>query len=258
MEETLIYRKLSIPTNDQTAEVLEPGERPLDRPATLITPQFAAVVIFLLLVVFTVRTDQLEASPGQSFAKRIPVVALVGNDPIRIFSRATASGSGHSARLDRSFEQGHLTRRGRIKISTERDSLAIDHHHPLRTFSTFGLADAASPFFAGAKLPSAKVSSHSSCDCLSSSHKNLHHILSQIPCSCHSRNRRQQVVGDGYSASTSFQRAPLRRTHTMPSKTSRLPPRLRPPLGDDLYWGSTFSIVGRSHTVLSWPSVFLF
>ena len=234
--------KLSIPANDQATEVLQPCECPFYRPATLVTPQFAAVVIFSILVVLAVRADQFDASAGQSFSKRIAIVALVGNNPIRIFSRTTPSGTGHGDLLDRRFEQGHLTRRGRIEMSTERDSLAIDHHHPLRTFSAFGLADAAPPFFAGAKLPSAKVSSHCNWDRSSSSDKNLRQMASQIPCCSHCCNRRQQVVGEGYCLGKSFQRAPLRRIHAMPSKTSRLSLGLRPPLEDGLYLGSNGSI----------------
>jgi hypothetical protein len=50
-------------------------------------------------------------------------------------------------------------------MSTDRDSAAIDHHHPLRTLSAFGFSKTWAPFFAEAKLPSAKLSSHSSWPC---------------------------------------------------------------------------------------------
>jgi len=34
--------------------------------------------------------------------------------------------------------------------------MAVDHHHPLRSFAPFGLSDTFAPFFAGAKLPGRK------------------------------------------------------------------------------------------------------
>jgi hypothetical protein len=36
----------------------------------------------------------------------------------------------------------YFTRPGRIKISADRDCLAIDHHHPLCTLPAFGLSKA--------------------------------------------------------------------------------------------------------------------
>ena len=241
MKEALINCEFPIPSDDQTAEVLQPRKRPLYCPSTFVTTQFAAIVVFPLLVVPAVRADQVNPSPGQSRAKRITVIPLVRDDSRRIFSGTPATCSGYGNLVNRGLEQGHLTRRGRIEMSAERDSLAIDHHHPLRTFSAFGLADTAPPFLAETKLPSAKVSSQSSCDCSSSSDKNLRHILSQKPCSSHFCNRRQQVEGEGYSLGRSFQRAPLRRTQAIPSNTSRLSLGFRPPLGEGWYCGSNGS-----------------
>ena len=218
MKERLIHCNLSFPTDDQSAEVLQPCKCPLNRPSSLITPQFAAILIFHLLLIFTVRADQVNASFSQSFTKRIAVVSFVGNNPNWIFPRATSPISGNSNLFNRRFQQFYLTRRGRIEMSTERDSLAIDHHHPLRTFSAFGLSDALAPFFAEAKLPSANVTSQSSCLCSSSSDKNLRQIVNQTLCSSHCCNRRQQVLADGYRSGRSFHRAPLRNTQIMPSQ----------------------------------------
>ena len=251
MKERLINRNLSFPADDQPAEVLQPCKRPLNRPSSLITPQFAAILIFHFLVILTVRADQINPSLGQSFTKRIAIVSLVGYNPNRIFSGTPASISGHRNLFNRRFQQFHLTRRGRIEMSTERDSLAIDHHHPLRTLSAFGLSDALAPFFAEAKLPSAKVSSQSSWPCSSSSDKNLRHILSQMSCSSHCCNRRQQVLADGYRSGKSFHRAPLRNTQMMPSKTSRLLRGLRPPLGDCLWTGNKGSNFSHCSSVIN-------
>jgi hypothetical protein len=54
------------------------------------------------------------------------------------------------------------------------------------------------------------------------------HALSQTPCSSQLRKRRQQVEPSGYGAGMSRHRAPVRSTHKMPSKHSRLAAGGRP------------------------------
>jgi hypothetical protein len=238
MKEGLVNDNFSFPTDNESAEVLQPCKSPLNRPSALVTPQFAAILVFLFLVIFAVRTNQIDTSLGQSFTKRIAVVTSVSHNSLGIFPRPTTTTSRHGYLFNSRLQKLHLTRRGRIEMSTERDSLAIDHHHPLRTLSAFGLSHALAPFFAEAKLPSANVSSQSSWPCSSSSDKNLRHILSQMPCSSHCCNLRQQVLADGYRSGRSFHLAPLRKTQIIPSNTSLLLLRFRPPLGDCLCSGN--------------------
>jgi hypothetical protein len=129
------------------------------------------------------------------------------------------------------FDQFHFCRGCRIQVVPQRNSFAACHHHPLRTLSTFGFSNAEPPFLAGAKLPSANVSVQSNCPFSSSSERNDLHAFNHIPFSSHSANRRQHVAGDGYPEGRSFQRAPLLRTHNIPSKQRRFEIRLRP------FWG---------------------
>ncbi len=49
-------------TNQQPAELAEPGVGSLHDPAALITPQFASIFVAPLLVVLPVRRDQFDAS----------------------------------------------------------------------------------------------------------------------------------------------------------------------------------------------------
>jgi hypothetical protein len=250
MKEALINSQFSIPANNKSAKVLQPCKSSFNRPSTLVSPQFTAILILHFLIIAPVWAYQFNSTTGQSFTKRITVITSIGDNPFRIFSGTTASPSRYRYILDSRFQQFHLTRRGRIEMSTERDSLAIDHHHPLRTLSTSGLANTRAPFLAEAKLPSAKVSSHSSWLCSSSSDKNLRQISSQMPCSSHCCNLRQQVLGDGYQSGKSFHRAPLRSTQIIPSKTSLLPTGLRPPFGDCLCFGSSGSIFFHCSSVI--------
>ena len=141
MKESLINSNLSFPTNDQSAKVLQPCKSPLNHPSTLVSLQFTSLLIFLFLIITPIRTYQFDATLGQSFTKRVAIITLIGNNPFRIFSGTTTFLSGHRDLLNCRLQQLHLTRRGRIEMSTERDFLATAHHHPLRTFSEFGLSN---------------------------------------------------------------------------------------------------------------------
>ncbi|MAE19373.1 hypothetical protein CMK12_10670 [Candidatus Poribacteria bacterium] len=99
-------------------------------PSTPVRPQFATILIFLGLLVFTLRTDQFNATFQPPLAERITVVPLIRYDADRILPRPTSTFSGHCDLLNRGLQPFYFTRRGRIKVSTDRDSLAIDHHHP--------------------------------------------------------------------------------------------------------------------------------
>jgi hypothetical protein len=116
----------------------------------------------------------------------------------------------------------------RTKVLSQRKTLAVDHHHPLRALAPLGFADAAAPFLAGAKLPSTKLSLQSSWPRASSSARNWRHTSSQTSCSSHNCNRRQQVLGLGYSGGRSRQRAPVLSTHKRPSNTRRFSAHGRP------------------------------
>lgn len=251
MKEALIDNQFSVPADNKSAKILQPCKSPLNRPSTLVSPHFTSILILHFLVIAPVWAYQFDTTSGQSFSKRVTVITSVSNNSFRIFSGTAASLFWYCDILNSRFQQLHLTRRGRIEMSTERDSLAIDHHHPLRTLSASGLSNTRAPFFAEAKLPSAKVSSHSSWLCSSSSDKNLRHILSQTPFSSHCCNLRQQVLDDGYQSGKSFHLAPLRSTQIIPSKTSLLPIGLRPPFGDCLCFGNSGSSIFHCSSVIN-------
>src|SRR6185295_18402313 len=157
--------------------------------ASLVATQFAAIFVFSNPAVLAVRHDQIDVLCGQTLPQRIPVIASVCDDP-----RGQLGKLGHS-----SLQQLHLRRRGRFDQGRQRNSLAACHQNALCTFSTLGVSDARAPFFAGANVASAKVSSQLSRPCSSSSSRNACHMLTHTSASSQSRNRRQQVLGEGYS-----------------------------------------------------------
>jgi hypothetical protein len=117
-------------------------------------------------------------------------------------------------------------------VDSQRNTLAVDHHHPLCAFPPLGFPNSRPPFLAGAKLPSAKASLQSNCPRSSRVERKACQMASHTSSSSHFCNRRQQVEGLGYWSGRSCQRAPVRRIHKMPSKTARLGAQGRPPFLD--------------------------
>jgi len=242
MKERVIHHNITIPSDNQSATISQPGKSPLNLIATSITPHLAAIIILLLLVVASVRANQLNTPPLQSLTKFIAIVSLVGNQAFRIFSGSASIFARHSDSIQRFFEQLDFRGGRRVQVVSQRNTFAVDHHHPLRAFAPFGWADAFAPFFAGAKLPSTNASDQSSWPFASSLARNARHASSHTSCCSHSLSRRQQVEGLGYCFGKSDHGAPVRSIQRMPSKTLRLSAQGLPPRLDFLGFGSNASI----------------
>jgi len=242
MKERLIHDNITFPTDYQPAIISQPGKRPFHFPSSLVSPHLAAVIILLLFIILPVRADQLDTAMPQTAPMRVTVIGLVGDNPLGFLPRTTTPFTGHRDIVYRLFEERDFVWGRRVQVVSQRNTLAVDHHHPLRSFAPFGLSNAFAPFFAGAKLPSAKASDQSSWPFSSSSDKNARHTFNQTPCSSQSFNRRQHVEGLGYRLGKSAQGAPVRRIHKMPSNTLRLSAQGRPPFLDFLGLGNKGSI----------------
>jgi hypothetical protein len=83
-------------------------------------------------------------------------------------------------------------------VLSQRNTVAIDHHHPLCTLAPLGFSDSSAPFFAEAKLPSMKASLQSNSPFRFNSPRKARQMVSQTPPSSQLRKRRQQVAGEGY------------------------------------------------------------
>jgi hypothetical protein len=134
-------------------------------------------------------------------------------------------------------------------VVSQRKTFAVDHHHPLRALAPLGFADTCAPFFAGAKLPSAKASLQSNWPRSSSSARKARQARSHTPCSSQRRSRRQHVDGLGYHRGRSFHGAPVRKIQRIPSKTLRLSIHGRPPRLDRFGLGNNDSICCHCRSV---------
>jgi len=242
MKECTIHSNITIPANHQSAIISEPGKSSLNFPTAFITSQLSAIMVFLLFVIAPVRANQFDTTCLKSLAQRVTVIPLVGNQSLRFFSWTTSTFAWHSNIIQRFFEEFDLRRGRRVQVVSKRNTLAVDHHHPLRTFAPLGLTDAFAPFFAGAKLPSTNASDQSSWPFSSSSDRKARQASSQMSCSSQSLSLRQQVEGLGYRFGKSAQGAPVRRIQRMPSKTLRLFAQGLPPFLLDFGFGNNSSI----------------
>ena len=242
MEERIINDNIVLPANDKSAIISQPRKSPLDLIATFISPEFASVIILAPLVISAIWTNQFNTSAGQTLPQRVAVISFIGNQASGLFSRTASSLTRHTNVFYRFFEERDFVRGRRVQVVSQRNTFAVDHHHPLRSLAAFGLSDALAPFFAGAKLPSANASLQSNCPRWSSSERKALHALSQTSCSSQSLSLRQHVEALGYCFGRSARGAPVRNIQRMPSNTLRLSAQGLPPRLDFLSFGSNGTI----------------
>src|SRR6266851_2168447 len=231
MKERAIYRERAVVAHHQAAEVSEPGVGAFDDPATPVPPQRSAILRRRFLAVAAMRRDQFDSAPCQPLAQRIAIVGFVGDHPHRFLPRTPCTMTPtYADRRERRFREPDFRRGCRVKVLSQRNTAAVDHHHPLRPLAPLGFSDSAAPFFAGAKLPSRNDSLHFNCWRSFNSLRNDRQMFSQMLRSSQSRSRRQHVEGCGNFSGRSCQRAPLRKIHRIPSSTRRFSIHGRPPL----------------------------
>jgi hypothetical protein len=169
------------------------------------------------------RADQLDAALGQSLAKWVTVRRFVVNQTRRNFVE-------HGS-IDQVLHQRDFSTAGALDIDGQRQAMPINEHHQFRAFAAPRLAYAITPFFAEAKVASAKDLRKLICPRKSSICVSRRQACSHTPSAVHSTKRRQQVGYEGNDWGRSRQRAPVRSTHTMPSTQQRGGTRGRPPSG---------------------------
>lgn len=216
-------------TNQQSAKLSEPCVGSLHDPPAKVAPEFAPVFVTSLLVVIPVRHNQVDAAFSQSPTQRVGIIPAIGDHALGLLPR-TAFSARDADFGECGFRKRNFTRRGTFQPNSQRKTLTVDQYHPLRSLATLGFADSGAPFFAGAKLPSRKVSSQRSNPSWSSAPSSVRQASSHTSRACHSCSRRQQVEGDGYSSGKKRHAAPVCRTQRIPSKQARFGAGGRPRL----------------------------
>src|ERR1700730_1197633 len=93
---------------------------------------------------------------------RIAIVAPISNQSVRILARPTAVAARDADRVQGGVNERDFGWTGRGDMNSERNTLAVDHPHPLRTLAAGSSADVRAPFFADANDPSMNVFSQRS------------------------------------------------------------------------------------------------
>ncbi len=222
MKKALKHGDNAVISDLDATEILQPGVGAFDFPAFPVASQLAFVLKAPVANVLAVGNNQLRSTLMKSLAQGVGIVAAIGNNPFEMGARPASPLTRNLHRCERAFGQPALGQlRGR-KLRSDRYAVAVDHHHALRTFPTTGFADCRAPFLAVTKVASRKASSQSSSRRWSNIDNSLRQALCHTPCSSQLRNRRQQVEPSGYCSGMSRHRAPVRRTHRMPSTHLRL------------------------------------
>src|SRR5690348_1005844 len=222
MKEGAIHTEVPVVTDDQATIVAQPGKSAFDFPAFAKAAQGSSIVERGFASILAMRADQQHASVEQAPAQRIAVVTAIGDHSPRPFLWTTGTTARNRDGIQCGLGQFYFAGRGTGQLASQRNTLAVDHHHPLRALPTLGFADSVAPFLAGAKLPSKKLSRQSSRPPWSSSDKNARQMRSHTPCWSHRWSRLQQTLGlTPISFGKSRQRAPVLSTQRIPSSTTR-------------------------------------
>jgi hypothetical protein len=142
---------VSLVSSDEPAEVVEPGEEPLDLPAPPVASEGTAVLGRGPRAVPPVGRDQLDASLfPEPLGQGIAVVGLVSDQAV--------GGHGEEAVVDRLFCERDLSWRSTRDPGGDRKASAVCNCHDLGPLPALGLSDGRAPFLAPEKVPSMKAS----------------------------------------------------------------------------------------------------
>jgi len=143
------------PAADQATEVMKPGEKAFDFPATAVPAQLAPVLGALAIAIVLVGRDETNTVVlPEALVERIAVVSAVADQASWFGSR--------EALLEGSFDELRFMRRSAGDATGDRKTMAVCDRHDFTAFPATSRADSSAPFFAELKLASMKVSDRSS------------------------------------------------------------------------------------------------
>src|SRR5262245_19609404 len=127
--------RVPLPSNQQAPEVSQPGDCPLYRPSALVPTQLPTVLSLGLDTTTTMRTDQIDPSFGQALTQRIRVRRSIVDQWLWVRRIAVLWRHWHGSLFQGLFDQRDLRRGRRGGENSQRKTLAVCHHHKLRTLS---------------------------------------------------------------------------------------------------------------------------
>jgi hypothetical protein len=166
----------------QATKISEVCASPLDILPLFVTPQFPPILQWRSLEVGAMQTNQVDPTCRQALVQCVRVTGFDRDEPCRVLA---------------------------------------ERPRPCRGTAIVSGVASINIIVAGAHLPSAKVSDQYNWPWASSWPRKGRHALRHTSCSVQSRRRRQHALDEGYRLGPSFQRAPVRNIHRIPSQQGR-------------------------------------
>ncbi len=123
--------------NQQAPITAKPCKGPFNYPALAISSQFSSIWRFRPFSIFTMRKDQINFEPFELLSKGIAILSSIGNQALQALSLEATAFLGHLHRFEFFFDERKFRGRCRGKSASQRNTLALDHHLPLRFFAPF-------------------------------------------------------------------------------------------------------------------------
>ncbi len=218
-------------SHNDAPTVRDPGESAFHCISSPVAIPESVILTIDVAMVFPMGNKKGDSSLLQTSSGRIAVIGLISDHSFGSGPWPSGALFGDSDFSKRLIKESDLSRRGRVGNASERNTLAIDQYHALRSLSPLGRPDSRAPFFAGTKLASTNTSSQSRMPLWSRWERKARHMSLSTSVSYHCLSRRQHVEGCGYLSGRSFQRAPVLSIQSIPSKTNRSSALGRPPFG---------------------------
>lgn len=214
--------------DNEATELIEPGEASFDDPA--MAPKLG----------FALDIAACDARDNAATAQLAPVdrivVALVGVDLVRAFSRSPAWAADRRDTINEWDQPGAVIDIGGREFDDERDALSIHGKMSLRAgLAAIGRVRAGvfAPFLAGTLAASTEARSQSMPSAAPRRSSIAWWMRAHTPACCHSYSLRQQVMPQQWATSYGrySQGMPVCRTNRMPRNASRGGTGGRPPFG---------------------------
>lgn len=243
MDEAEEVFNVVLPTGDESAEVLHPGEQPLHFPSSAIAPELPSI-LSLASATAPVGGDHFDVVlGGELLIERVRVVGFVADEP---GGELIEEAAGKNV-----FHKLALGRRSAFDRYGERKTVISGDSNDFRALPTAGGANSEAPFLALAKVASTNASSRFSLPCSCSRLASSLSASSNFPLRTHCWKRRWQVWNGGYFSGNSRHCAPVPSTHNTPLSTARVSCHGRPRLSARRAPRSTGSTINHCSSVNS-------
>lgn len=159
MDECTVQVEPTFAAHGQPLEADQPSDGAFDDPAPAIASQLPPV-LEAMNDMPAVRRDEVDASSAEPLPQRSALVPAIGNQPRRLLPRPPGAAARDRDRGECGLGEADLGHRGSCQANSERKTRALTQYHKLRALPFTSGTDRRTPFFAGAKVPSRKHSSH--------------------------------------------------------------------------------------------------